>query len=258
MKTVFATTSWKARIGTTLPKVIRNILEQSTVPDSIQIYLSLEEFPRKESEFPTELLEVIKGSSRVEFKWSEGNLKSFKRLLSIKENPDSKLVIYDDDTIHHPSWFGNCIGQLSLDDSVVYAGFIEMKCEDYELNSIYKFAANETRENFFNTSNGFIMNTNLYKNVEFDPRIPVDLKINDDDYYMNIINTINGIKVKKFIYPNPHTRLHSLTDMRVNGYAHKAFLVYLKESDPENYIKYMEIKHKAVKGLPVLAKLTLR
>lgn len=255
---VFATTSWKLRVGTTLPKVIENILGQTIVPDLIRIYLSLEEFPLKEDSLPKEILDITKKSSRVEFRWSEGNLKSFKRLLSIKDNPNCNLVIYDDDTLHHPAWFANCISQLNLDPSVVYAGWIALSCEDYSLENLYRFSSDERKANYYNTSNGFIINTNLYKDVDLDLQLPVDLGINDDDYYLNIINTINGIKVRKFVDARPSTLLKSVTDMRVNGYSHKAVLLHLRENEPEKYNTYMKIKHEAVKGLTVLTKQQLR
>ena len=197
---VFATTSWKMRVATNLPLVLENICKQDYKLDSIQVYLSLDEFPNRENDLPKRLLELKEIDKRIEYIWTKGNLKSFKRLLSIKNNPNCNLCIYDDDTIHGRDWLRTGFSQLALNGYVNLSGWIGLTCESrdlkYKMNYMYK----NKYPNYFNCSQGYFLQTKNYRNIDLDFELPVKLGINDDDYYFHMINVVNHIKSAPLTY----------------------------------------------------------
>ena len=258
MNRVFATTSWKARVGTNLPKVLKCILKQDCRLDSIQVYLSLDEFPNKLDDLPNELLEVKESDKRIEFIWTKGNLKSFKRLLSIKNNPNSSLCIYDDDTIFGPDWLSKGFGNLALNSWVNHSGWINLSCETRDLLYLRHYQFDPNVPDYYNTSNGYFINTNNYKDIDLDFELPVLLGINDDDYYFHMINTIHGIKSIKFNYFGRKKLLTSPSDMRNTIYTHKAVMEYWMDHDPEMLDRYFTNKLKSIKDRIRINKVELR
>lgn len=251
---VFATTSWRARVGTNLPLVLQNISKQDFPLDKIQVYLSLDEFPHMNNDLPRNLLDVKDEDPRIEFIWTKGNLKSFKRLLAIKNNPNSNLCIYDDDTIFGRDWLKVGFANLAINSSINRVGWISLNCENEELTSLYQYMYRSATPNYYNTSEGYFIHTKKYQNLELDFELPVKLGINDDDYYFHMLNTIYGIKCMPYIYLGKKKLIYSDSDMRNTIYTHKAVLEYWKEHDREKFDLYFEHKRSVVKGLPMIKK----
>lgn len=112
-------TSWKDRIQY-LPIAIESIKKQTLKPEKIVCYLSSEEL--SESEVPSILL----NDEMVEVKWIEKNVRSWKKFLPIKDNPDKYVVLFDDDFVY---------GEHIIEDLYSYAiknnvsGVVCFSCE---------------------------------------------------------------------------------------------------------------------------------
>ena len=77
-KVIVSFTSWPKRINN-VAKVIFSLLNQSVKPDSIELNLSIEEFPNKENDLPNEL-KIMYENKLFIINWVDKNTKSFKKL----------------------------------------------------------------------------------------------------------------------------------------------------------------------------------
>ena len=97
-KIIASLTSWTKRIGTA-HLAIQTILNQTRRPDLTVLYLATEEFPRRESDLPRELLALR--SDRFEIRWTK-NIRSYKKLIpALKDFPDDIIITFDDDLFFH-------------------------------------------------------------------------------------------------------------------------------------------------------------
>lgn len=87
-------TSFPERIPT-LHYTIESLLTQSTKPDRLVLWLAEEQFPNKEEDLPSSLLDLKQFG--LEIKWCE-DLKSYKKLVpTISECPNDIIITFDDD-----------------------------------------------------------------------------------------------------------------------------------------------------------------
>ena len=75
---VIAMTSWKKRIDN-VKNIIDSILKNTILPDRIYLTLSSDEFPQKEKELPTDLVELFNSNENLILNWVKENTKSMKR-----------------------------------------------------------------------------------------------------------------------------------------------------------------------------------
>lgn len=95
---VVSLTSFPARIKG-LHLVIRSLLTQTLLPGKIVLYLSANEFPRREADLPSTLLDMKRLGFEVRFE--DGNLRSHKKYHYAFSNfPDSIVITVDDDIIY--------------------------------------------------------------------------------------------------------------------------------------------------------------
>lgn len=96
-------TSWKKRIDNA-SAVIRSILSNTVKPDLVVLNLSAQEFPGKEKDLPSDILDLVENQF-VEILWEEGNSKVFKKFIpTINKYPDDVVIAIDDDFLY-PSDF---------------------------------------------------------------------------------------------------------------------------------------------------------
>ena len=94
-------TSWKKRIGA-VHLAIQTLLKQTHLPDLTVLYLAEEEFPKREKELPKELLALR--SRRFEIRWTEKNIRSYKKLIpALKDFPEDVIITFDDIRLHKDS-----------------------------------------------------------------------------------------------------------------------------------------------------------
>lgn len=99
MKTIVTLTSWKKRI-----KYVQQVLEQFAMYpanfDKIYLWLSQMEFPNREYDLPSQLLEFVRSHPKVEIRWTFGNEYNHKRWYVYPEHFEDVVVSVDDDAIY--------------------------------------------------------------------------------------------------------------------------------------------------------------
>lgn len=95
---IISMTSWPKRIEN-VSRVVFSLLQQTIKPDSIEINLSLEEFPNKERDLPNDLL-LLQDNDVIKINWVEKNTKTFKKFIPVLQKyygEDYYLFTVDDD-----------------------------------------------------------------------------------------------------------------------------------------------------------------
>ena len=112
---VITMTSWKARIGN-IPTVLDSIFKQTKLPNKIVLNLSIEEFPNKETDLPTDVVSYIDSHKTIEINWLDGvNTKQWKKIIpTLLKYPDVWTICIDDDKIY-PSTFINDLWNTHLE-----------------------------------------------------------------------------------------------------------------------------------------------
>lgn len=96
---IVSMTSWKKRIQF-VKNTIENMLEQTIEPFLIELNLSEQEFPNREEDLPSDLMELIKGNPIIQINWCAGNTKVFKKLIPTIQkfyHYDCYIATVDDD-----------------------------------------------------------------------------------------------------------------------------------------------------------------
>ena len=105
---IVSMTSWKERIGNVV-QVLDSLLDNSKIPDAIELNLSEEEFPGREKDLPDELLDwrdehrTVYEKPVLNINWVGRNTKAFKKLIpTVKKyyGKDVKIITVDDDVIY--------------------------------------------------------------------------------------------------------------------------------------------------------------
>lgn len=99
---VVSLTSWKKRINNVCT-VVKSIFNNKIKPDMVVLNLSTDEFPNKEAELPSDLLQLIKDDKRFQIYWIKENTGVFKKFIpTIKRlyPEDYYLFTIDDDELY--------------------------------------------------------------------------------------------------------------------------------------------------------------
>ncbi len=111
---VVSMTSWTKRIGN-VATVVSSLLNQALMPDSIEINLSLDEFPNKENDLPAELISLLNTNSSVVINWVNGNDGVFKKIIPVLKKyygEDYYLLSVDDDYIYRDDYIDKMVKWL--------------------------------------------------------------------------------------------------------------------------------------------------
>lgn len=94
-KIVISLTSYPARINT-IHQTIDSLFRQRQKADEIVLWLSVLEFPNKNSDLPDDL-KVLAGKNGFRIEWVTENLKSHKKYFYALQNKDNITITVDDD-----------------------------------------------------------------------------------------------------------------------------------------------------------------
>ena len=99
-KVIVSITSYPRRIGT-VASCIQSLLNQRTKPEKVLLWLSEEQFPKKDANLPQELLRLQKENSLFEIRWVKEDLGPHKKYFyAAREFPDHPIIVVDDDAIY--------------------------------------------------------------------------------------------------------------------------------------------------------------
>jgi hypothetical protein len=114
---IVSLTSFPKRINYVV-YTINTLLQQTLKPDRIFLWLADSQFPNKEQDLPTELLNLRKLG--LEIKWCE-DIKSLKKLLpALKEFPNDIIVTADDDLYYDENWLKELYDAYEKNPNYVY------------------------------------------------------------------------------------------------------------------------------------------
>lgn len=132
-KVIVTLTSFPERLYN-LHYTLYSLLQQTFKPDELILWLSVDEFPNKEEDVPSNILNLIKNGLTI--KWCE-DIKSYKKLIpSLKEFPNDILVTADDDIFYPEDWLKNLYDEyLIYPDNVICC-----RCHKAFLNEDNSFA----------------------------------------------------------------------------------------------------------------------
>lgn len=100
-KLIVSLTSFPERI-TEIHFTLYSLLNQSTKPDELILWLAREQFPNGEADIPPIVLNMQKNGLTI--KWCD-DLRSYKKLIpTLKEYPDDIIVVVDDDIYYPAKW----------------------------------------------------------------------------------------------------------------------------------------------------------
>ena len=167
---IFVTlTSWKDRIqyiGENIEKILNNTIK----PKKVILNLSIEEFPKKTSELPNDLLNLVSKYDNFEIFWVQKNNNVFKKLIPTLYRYKKNLIISLDDDVscpknmiekmlkcymknggRNPVSFGSKSSDWKINGTIIHSHF--------GAGSIvkYKYFGNKIKEIYLNTTKKRIM-----------------------------------------------------------------------------------------------------
>lgn len=101
-KIVVSLTSFPERINYVY-KTIYSIMNQSLKPNAIILWLSVSQFPEKDSDLPNELIALKKYGLTI--KWVDEDLKSYKKLVYTIQLYPNDIIVTADDDLYYPTYW---------------------------------------------------------------------------------------------------------------------------------------------------------
>lgn len=195
-------TSFPARIGA-VSAVFEQMLRQTVKPDEIVLWLSKEQFPRREEELPKELLEYKKYGVKIE--WCDGDIKAYKKFIpSLKKYSEDLIVIIDDDLIYPidlleklyeahkrfpESIIASRVHEIAMDENGKIARYRKWKKQIGE--DVYQARA----EWFFTGGAGTLLPPHIFAEEIFNEQVIQQLCPWADDIWLNIHAAMNHVPV---------------------------------------------------------------
>lgn len=195
---VVSLTSFPARINK-VHIVIESLLRQRVQPEKIILWLSKEQFPKKEADLPKKLLS--QQSRGLEIRFVDGDIRSHKKYYYVfREIPDKHILTIDDDLLF-PSTFVQDTYAVAKDyPNSVVANFGSKISWNTTLNCFEKkyerIPPHSTGKNlFFGSGGGTMFPPNKLAQYLDDISVIMKLCPTADDIYLNAISRLAGLDV---------------------------------------------------------------
>lgn len=148
MRIIVSFTSYPPRIDS-VHEVVQSLQRQTVQADEIILFLSLDEFPKAETNLPEKLRRLIgQGGFRVE--WVQGNLRSHKKYYYVLQNNKEAVVItVDDDKIYAETMLDDLIKSHKRFPNAVSARTVRIMLKrEGELEPYQKWESGEYLEEY--------------------------------------------------------------------------------------------------------------
>ncbi|MBQ9025051.1 MAG: glycosyltransferase [Methanobrevibacter sp.] len=181
---------------------VYSLLNQSLKPKKLLLWLAIEEFPNRENDLPSSLLNLK--CNGLEIKWCE-NLKSFKKLIpSLKEFPNDIVVTADDDVFYPHNWLESLYNEhLVNSDSIICTRSRKIKVnEDNTLDKYETWLLSEGSQeasylNLFTGVGGVLYPQNCLNDSVLNYDLAKKLCPNADDLWFWAMAVLNETKIAK-------------------------------------------------------------
>lgn len=200
MSIVASLTSFPGRIGTTHLS-IQSILRQSIKPNRIQLWLAESQFPNREKDLPTQLLDLKKNGLEIFFC---EDLRSHKKYYyALKDNKGEHLILFDDDLFFHKDVIKNLLEIHKMNPNCIVGTRVHrMTFKKTGVLDVYKnWDINFSGDvpsiiNHSNSGHGtLIPSTIKFDNDFFDKELFMRLSPNSDDVWFKVNLIRLGIPV---------------------------------------------------------------
>ena len=208
-RVIVSLTTFPARIQTVY-KTISTLLNQSTKPDEVVLWLADEQFPNRE--LPENLTRLQEFGLSI--KWCE-DIKSYKKLIpSLREFPNDIIITADDDIFYPKKFVDSLYSQYLKDKTVVHANRaflvkrksankLIMNSRNYVYNNTYlpKYT-NELMSGYGTLFPPKSLHDNIFNSEQFTKIIPTNddvwfwahavrnnykIKVNPDGYSLKLL-----------------------------------------------------------------------
>lgn len=99
---IISLTSYPARMGT-ITQTVSSLMTQTLKPDNIILWLTVQQFPRREADVPLSVLNLRKYGLTIE--WCNRPIRSYTKLVpSLQKYPNAIIVTADDDILYRRDW----------------------------------------------------------------------------------------------------------------------------------------------------------
>lgn len=196
-----------------------SLLNQSTKPDEVVLWLGVEQFPNKEKDVPKNVLDL--GKNGLTIKWCE-DLKSYKKLIpSLEEYPNDIIITADDDIFYPHNWLELLYVAYLKEPDYIHCHRAHRIIFD-EKNEILPYAqwqssvknVEKSFLNFCTTGGGVLYSPNILHKDVFNKELFLELCPNADDIWFWAMVILNNIKInvvadniQGLIYVNPERTL---------------------------------------------------
>lgn len=195
-------TSFPARINYTYIS-IECLLRQRVKPDRIILWLAEEQFPNKLSDIPENLLKLI--DRGLEIKFCEDIRSHKKYYYSLLQNPNSKILMFDDDLYYHKDMIKYLVKNHTKNPKNIIASRVhKMKFSNDKIlpyrEWTHNYQAKKPSLYLLHTSgNGtLIPSKDILDEIIFNKDLIMKLSPNSDDVWWKINLIRMGIKVASF------------------------------------------------------------
>lgn len=203
---IVSLTSFPERINE-VPYCIYSLLNQNLKPKKVVLWLASEEFPNKENDLPSQLLDFL--DYGFDIMWCD-NLKSFKKLIpSLKEFHSNIIVTADDDVFYPNNWLESLYNKYLLNlDSIICTRCRKIKIKDNTLDKYETWLLSQDSEkpsflNLMTGIGGVLYPPNSLNINVFDYDLAKKLCPNADDMWFWAMAVLNKTKIAKVPIQKP-------------------------------------------------------
>lgn len=199
---IVSLTSFPERISY-VPLVLQRVFMQTIRPDKVILWLSEDQFPKREEDLPEEVLQMR--TYGAEIRWCKGDAKAYKKVLpALKVFPDDLVIIIDDDLEYRIDFvellykahlkypraiIASRVHRIVLDENGKLAPYEKWEKEcNYDTDQIkYDW--------FFTGGAGTLLPPHVFGEEIFNEAVIKELCPHADDIWLNINAAMNKVPV---------------------------------------------------------------
>lgn len=233
---IVSLTSFPGRINL-VHKTLFSIMNQSYKPNMIILWLSEEQFPNKEKDLPSTLINLKKYGLSI--MWVKNDIKSYKKLIPALERFRDEIIITADDDLYYPKyWIERLVSSYKKHPEDIHCHLItRIKCENKKINTVKREKIYINKPSFNNKllgGSGTLYPPNSLHCEVTNEKLFMKLAPTSDDIWFWAMALKNGTKIrwiensmKKLYYTENSQETDCL--WKINDQGEKLFSKHIKD-----------------------------